>query len=413
MKNSLMHLFFCSVLLIFFAACGDNTRKPANDSNAENNDNESSDTGDEELSDDIEEGICGNDNVELSEVCDGGLKDCTKINPALYISGKAKCKEDCTDWDVITCVETDAECGNEILEVPEACDSDLKDCVDIDSSKYKGGKAKCNNNCDAYDTVTCEELDEVAVCGDDLVEGNEVCEKETMTDCVDIDSSLYKGGKAYCLDDCTGWDTITCEENIGILFSDGFENGSDKWILGGDWEIGLPYYDIGGVTLTEAATEDGVLATKLTDGYTIKVNSTATVAEDIVIPETGSYTLTFSAYVNTDFDVPSENGDANWFDGMIVTSKSGLDAEENLAIISEDPGLAGSFKALVGETDYDIKTGVRGTSANNTYSDFSVDLSSLAGKTVTINFVFYSDTIQGGTGAFPGIYIDDVLIAKE
>jgi hypothetical protein len=36
-----------------------------------------------------------------------------------------------------------------------------------------------------------------------------------------------------------------------------------------------------------------------------------------------------------------------------------------------------------------------------------------AGKTVTIEFKFYSDTIQGGSGKFPGIYIDDVVIAEE
>lgn len=462
MKKTLL-LMVLFIVFTLTVSCGDNTRKPVNDSEGADNDSETQSDTDNETGDDVEQGDCGNGSVEGSEECDGGLIECTELNPALYLSGKAKCKEDCSGWDTVTCVESDAVCGDDVTEAPEVCDGDLKNCVEIDSSKYKGGKAKCNRNCDGYDTVTCEELDDycgngeisfgeicdkdvtdctvldsklysggnatckddcsgydvsqcveiVAVCGDEKVEGSEICEKEELINCIEIDPSLYKGGKAYCLDDCSGWDVITCEENTGILFSDGFENGDAKWTLGGDWEIGLPYYDIGGVTLNEAAAGEGVLGTKLTDGYTVNVNSTATISDEINIPATGSYELSFSAYVNTDFDTDSTTGKPNWFDGMVVTYKSGSDAETELILNAENIELLGTFKALTDGTNYAVKTGLRGTSVNNTYSGFSSDLSFLAGETVTISFVFYSDTIQGGTGSFPGIYIDDVMISLK
>ncbi len=460
-----MKRFFATLVLLMFiftTGCDESkTKKPANDSNNDTSDNDSS-TDDEET-DDEETGDCGNNIVETGEICDGGLKNCTEINPALYISGKAKCKSDCSGWDTVTCEETDAVCGNETVEVPEVCDGNIENCIDIDPLKYKGGKAKCNRNCDGFDTITCEELDDycgdgkisntefcdgdlkacididskiysggtaeckddcsgydvadcveiVAVCGDEKVEGKEVCEKGELKNCVEINSTLYKGGKAYCEDDCSAWDAITCEEKGSILFSDDFENGDSKWTLTGDWEIGYPYYDISGVTVNEAVSGDQVLATKLTDGYTVKVISIAAIKDKITIPETGNFVLTFSAYVNTDYDAGTSSDANSWFDGMIVTYASGLEAPVEIPPSTDNADLIGSFKGLTDGTNYTTFSGVRGTSVNNSYSKFSYDLSSISGKTVTIEFKFYSDTIQGGSGSFPGIYIDDVVIAEE
>ena len=449
-------------VFVFAAGCGESkTKKPANDSNQDGSDNDT--PVDDESGDDSDEtAVCGNDAVEAGEVCDGGLRNCTEINPALYISGKAKCKNDCTGWDTVTCEESNAVCGNEIVEIPEVCDGNIENCVNIDPSKYKGGKAKCNRNCDGFDTVTCEELDDYcgdgkisntefcdsdfinckdidakkyssgtaeckddcsgydfsscveikSVCGDGKVEGKEVCEKGELKNCIEINSTLYKGGKAYCEDNCLGWDTVTCEEKGNILFSDDFENGHSKWSLTGDWDIGYPNYDISGVLLNEAVSGDIVLATTLTGGYNVKVNSIASIKNPVTIPATGNFVLTFSAYVNTDYETDFGTGGKNYYDGMIVTCTYGLEDPVELPPSTDNADLIGSFKALEG-SNYKDMTGIRGTSENNTYSKFSYDLSSVSGKTVTIDFKFYSDSIQGGSGSFPGIYIDDVVIAEE
>lgn len=82
-----------------------------------------------------------------------------------------------------------------------------------------------NEDDDAADGDTDEETDEdmtdidavdedivQAVCGNSIVEEGEVCEKGTLKNCIEIDPELYSGGKAFCLDDCSGYNLLTCDE---------------------------------------------------------------------------------------------------------------------------------------------------------------------------------------------------------
>jgi len=156
--------------------------------------------------------VCGNDKIESGENCDGNVILCTEIDSALYSGGKAKCKDDCSGFSTLTCDEVPYECGDNVTEGPEVCDGGVEDCVNIDAVLYSGGKAKCNDECSGYILDTCEEV--FHECGNDIVEGPEVCDGN-VKDCVDISSSLYSAGKAVCNDACSGWDTITCEENTG------------------------------------------------------------------------------------------------------------------------------------------------------------------------------------------------------
>gem|GEM_PF-1599613 len=206
---------------------------------------------------DVIPSVCGDGTVEGIEVCEkDDVIDCIDIDAQIYQGGKAKCLDDCTGWDTATCDEIPHECGNDIKEGPEACDGDLKNCVEIDAEKYSGGKAACLADCSAYDTATCdvkpgcgngvidngeacEEGDTTPCadlgfdsgtatcksdcsdwdisscvslsCGDDIVDGGELCDGN-LGDCVDIDPEKYSGGKAYCNDTCNGWETATCEE---------------------------------------------------------------------------------------------------------------------------------------------------------------------------------------------------------
>lgn len=152
---------------------------------------------------------CGDSIVNGGEICDGGLKNCVEIDPLSYTGGKAKCLDNCTGYDTDTCEEVPHTCGNDITEGPEACDGDLKNCTDIDAELYGGGKAKCLADCSGYDTATCETV-EPHECGNGIVEGPEACDGG-LINCVDIDPQLYSGGKAYCEADCTAWDIETCD----------------------------------------------------------------------------------------------------------------------------------------------------------------------------------------------------------
>ncbi len=363
------------------------------------------------VSDDDSSGsVCGNNVTESGEICDGNVVDCVDIDSAKYTGGKARCKKDCTGYDDITCEMADDYCGDENVVYPEVCDGGSVSCTSINPSMYSGGDAPCKDDCTGYDVSDCEIVQ--AQCGDGKVEGAEVCEEDDLEDCVNIDSSKFSGGKARCEKDCTGWDTITCEEKTGELFSDGFESGDSAWELTGDFEVGFPSYDVNGVTLTVAKSGSWVLGTVLDGNYTNEIISEAFTASKVDIPVSGTHVLKFWAYANTDFDSDGTTGAKNYFDGMTVVYKFGDEVPTQLELTAEDPDLLGDFKGYENSA-YKALIGIRGASLNNTYSLFTADLSSLAGSSVYIGFTFYSDTVQGGDGSFPGVYIDDIEIVEE
>lgn len=214
-----MRLFFLIISVVFiFAGCGDskvavnkNDNESATDIDQENVDDPQKD--DETLNDsDSTDAVCGNEKIEADEECDGNVVFCTEIDDKLYSGGKAKCKDDCSGFLTITCDEILYECGDGKVEGPEVCDGDVEDCVSINASLYSGGKAKCKDDCSGYIVETCVEI--FHECGNGIVEWSEICDGN-LKDCVDISSTLYSGGKALCNDTCNGWDTVTCEENIG------------------------------------------------------------------------------------------------------------------------------------------------------------------------------------------------------
>jgi hypothetical protein len=262
LKKSLFIIFLTFVIVSCESAkkipVNDNDDTGKNDNNVVNDDSEEGD--DNHVSE-----TCGNEVVEEGEVCDGNLVNCVDINDQLYTGGKAWCKEDCSGFDTVTCEEVFHECGNSIVEGPEECDGGLVDCVEIDPYLYSGGKAACEDDCSGWDTITCDEREPVcgdsvtelgevcdsetkkcveidpkyylgdapcndkcdgwildncvegeAVCGNDIVEGFEECDG-SIDECLDIDPTKYSGGKAYCKDDCSGWDTITCTEKSGVI----------------------------------------------------------------------------------------------------------------------------------------------------------------------------------------------------
>ena len=193
---------------------GDSDEETSDSENKDDPNNDENNNDETENDSDSTDAVCGNEIVESGEECDGNVKLCTEIDDTLYSGGKAKCKDDCSGFSTLTCDEVPYECGDNKVEGPEICDGGVEDCVNIDPLLYSGGKAKCNDECNGYELETCEEI--FHECGNNTVEGPEVCDGN-LKDCVEISSSLYSGGKALCNDECTGWDTVTCEENTGFF----------------------------------------------------------------------------------------------------------------------------------------------------------------------------------------------------
>ncbi|HRZ78943.1 MAG TPA: LamG domain-containing protein [bacterium] len=164
---SLAVLFIVLQVLVFAGCDGSNTRRTVSETDKDSVTDEDSVTDDPEDSDtaadestadeDSVSAKCGNSIVEQGELCDGNVKNCAEIDPVAYISGKAKCDKDCMKWDTSTCEENPYECGNSVVEGNEKCDGGVKNCVEIDADKYIAGKAKCLEDCTGFDTATCEE----------------------------------------------------------------------------------------------------------------------------------------------------------------------------------------------------------------------------------------------------------------
>lgn len=121
------------------------------------------------------EAVCGNGVVETGEACDAselGGADCASLNLG---TGALECAADCT-FDVSGCSET-AECGNGTAEYPEPCDgADLAGTTCEDLGYGGGGALACTSGCE-LDTSGCEAGGE---CGNGAVEPGEQCDGQDL-----------------------------------------------------------------------------------------------------------------------------------------------------------------------------------------------------------------------------------------
>ena len=102
MKKTLS-LFSILLLIFLFLSCGGSEKKPVtpDDPDTEAVDTDTDTDTDPADSTDTVSATCGNRTVDEGEVCDGGAKECSEIDPNL--SGYAYCKADCSGWDTTGC----------------------------------------------------------------------------------------------------------------------------------------------------------------------------------------------------------------------------------------------------------------------------------------------------------------------
>jgi hypothetical protein len=90
-------------------------------------------------------------------------------------------------------------CGNSVLDEGEFCDGNFINCTEIDPEKYIGGKAKCLDDCSGWETGWCD-LAELNECKN----GERKCEgQSSYVQCGNYDSDVY-----------TEWsEPIDCDED--------------------------------------------------------------------------------------------------------------------------------------------------------------------------------------------------------
>jgi len=242
MLKKLITIIFLITIFITIQSC------LSNDTKAQDKGNDST----AELSDSDETEVletCGNGTVDPGEICDGNVILCREIDSNVFSAGKAKCSKDCSGWDTITCDYAESTCGNDKVEGVEQCDSNTILCSELNPEKYGSGQALCKTDCSGWSEDKCEVNDEDSdqepdidmdgeadqgidvtpdidsvidedpdvdinsECGNKILEPGEVCEKDELKKCKEINSTLYRGGLAECNSLCSGFDESTCEEN--------------------------------------------------------------------------------------------------------------------------------------------------------------------------------------------------------
>ncbi|MEX1365486.1 MAG: proprotein convertase P-domain-containing protein [Nannocystaceae bacterium] len=160
---------------------------------------------------------CGNDIVDEGEDCDGadlgGVADCVELDPATYMGGALSCADDCT-YNVRLCEVI--TCGDDMIDGMDVCDgTDLggEDCV---SQGFDAGTLACEAGCAAFDTSMC-----TYTCGDDGIDPGETCDGADLgaETCI---TQGFDGGTLGCAMDCGSYDTSGC-----FSCGDGVTNGME------------------------------------------------------------------------------------------------------------------------------------------------------------------------------------------
>ncbi len=120
--------------------------------------------------------------------------------------------ENIADSPAVDADVTPVTCGNGTVDTGEICDPSigaLANCTEINSEWYKGGKAYCLDTCLGWDTSTCEEVPHT--CGNGIKEGIEVCDGDTIA-CTALAPEKYQSGTAFCNQSCTAYAVEGCVE---------------------------------------------------------------------------------------------------------------------------------------------------------------------------------------------------------
>lgn len=140
---------------------------------------------------------CGNDLKEEGEKCDGNTKSCKSIDSS-FTGGYAKCNTSCTGYDTSTCEGGGSNlCGNNNVDPGEICDGDTMPCKQL-AGAPKGGTAKCAKDCLGWDKSSCYETnddsdnnnndhsgdssDSKANCGNGFLDDGEECDDGNKMD---------------------------------------------------------------------------------------------------------------------------------------------------------------------------------------------------------------------------------------
>ena len=211
--------------------------------------------------------VCGNNNKEGDEVCDGEDLDGETCQTQGFYGGTLACSDSCMEFDTSGCV---GYCGDGTINGGEVCDGSMlggETCETL--GYYEGGVLGCLDDCSGFDESECEG----GYCGDETINGDEVCDGENHNG-ETCETQGFYGGTLACSDDCMVFDTSECSVgppiswvNIsGGTFDMGSEDGfqSEQPVH----SVTVPTFEISKTQVTVAQYEDCVRAGVCTEPST-------------------------------------------------------------------------------------------------------------------------------------------------
>jgi hypothetical protein len=182
---------------------------------------------------------------------------------------------------------------------------------------------------------------------------------------------------------CSGGSIAGCV----LYLRDGFENCSNGWTFGGDWQCGKPT----NVGPPAAHSGTNVLATQIAGYYSVNQSFSTTVADSPPVDLTKATTpqISFWAWDHTE---------GATFDGwnLKVSTDGGTTFTEVTTVNPPYPLMINGQPAWGGDH-----------SAEG-WKNYVADLKDYIGQKVILRFAFRSD----GATVFPGVYIDDVVVSE-
>jgi len=183
---------------------------------------------------------------------------------------------------------------------------------------------------------------------------------------------------------CVGGSPVA---DCSVYLQEGFENCSNGWTLGGDWECGAPSH----VGPLAAHLGKNCIATQIDENYHTNQSFNTTTATSPPVNLTGATKpiLSFWAWDHT------EGGS---FDGWnLKVSDDGGTNYKNVTNV-----VPAYNTTILGQPAWG------GNHAAEGWKNYQADLSAFIGKNILLRFAFRSD----GATVFPGVYLDEVVVAE-
>lgn len=161
--------------------------------------------------------FCGDGAIGDAESCDGAeLNNQTCVTQG-FTSGSLTCRSNCT-FNTSACVTVlPAVCGNGVIEGNEVCDGAALNSQTCVTQGFVSGSLSCSSNC-AFNTSLCSN----AVCGNGIIDSGESCDGAALNSATCVTRG-FDSGTLTCANNCT-FNTSACAYT---------QNTNSKMIIGG------------------------------------------------------------------------------------------------------------------------------------------------------------------------------------